>query len=63
MSRHMTEVTHHTLIPLNEAAPRLGRHPKTLRHDLRDGRIPGVKIGGRWFISTKTINELTGEDQ
>jgi hypothetical protein len=56
----MEEAPYHTLIPLNEAAPRLGRHPKTLRYDLRQRRIPGVKIGNRWFISSKTLDDLTG---
>lgn len=49
------------LIPAEKAAPRLGRHPITLRRDLRDGRIPGIKIGGRWFMSSSVLDQLTGD--
>lgn len=48
------------LVPAEEAAPRLHRHPITLRRDLREGRVPGVKIGGRWFLSSAALDRLTG---
>lgn len=51
------------LVPAEEAAPRLGRHPVTLRRDLRSGRVPGVRIGGRWFMSSTVLDRLTaGQD-
>jgi hypothetical protein len=49
------------LVPAAEAAQRLGRHPITLREDLRAGRVPGVRLGGRWFVSSATLDRLTGD--
>jgi hypothetical protein len=47
------------LIPAEQAAKLLARHPITLRRDLREGRIPGVRIGGRWFVSSAVIDLIT----
>jgi hypothetical protein len=46
------------LVPAEEAAPQLSRHPVTLRRNLRDGTVPGVKIGGRWYISSAVLDRL-----
>lgn len=55
-----TKKTEAWLVPANECAERLGRHPVTLRKDLRDGNVPGVRIGGRWFMSSEVLDDITG---
>jgi len=50
------------LVPAEAAAPQLRRHPVTLRRNLRDGTIPGIKVGGRWFMSSAVLDRmLAGE--
>lgn len=46
------------VIPLDEAAPLLRYTPASLRIAVRAGRVPGVKVGGRWMISTGYIRNL-----
>jgi len=48
------------LVPADEAAARLHRHPITLRRDLRAGTLPGRKVGGRWFMSSTDLDRITG---
>lgn len=60
MSTATSEEPH--LIPATRAAGQLGRHEVTLRKDLREGRVPGVRIGGRWFLSSTVLARiLAGE--
>jgi excisionase family DNA binding protein len=41
-----------------QAADKLQMHPRTIRRLLKDGQLPGVKIGARqWRISAKTLQE------
>lgn len=47
-----------TLIPAENCAAPLNRHPVTLRRNLREGTVPGIKIGGRWYISSHVLDEL-----
>lgn len=47
------------LVPVEQAAPRMGRHPITLRRDLREGNVPGIKVGGRWFMSSQVLDRIT----
>jgi hypothetical protein len=55
----MTAATHEPrLVPANEAAQRLCRHPVTLRRDLRDGTVPGIRIGSRWYVSSLVLQRL-----
>lgn len=35
-------------LSVEELARLLGRHPDTVRDDLRAGRLPGVKVGRSW---------------
>jgi excisionase family DNA binding protein len=50
------------LVSVDEAAPILRRHPVTLRKNLRDGSILGVKVGGRWFLRRSELDRiLNGE--
>lgn len=41
-----------------EAAHRLKVMPKTVRSWLRDGKLPGVKIGRQWRVAASTLNAL-----
>jgi excisionase family DNA binding protein len=44
------------LLTVDEAAGRLKMHPVTVRRLLRDGQIPGRKIGARqWRISAAVL--------
>lgn len=43
------------IISLAEAARRSGRHPEVLRRWCMDGRIPAVRIGRTWGITTETL--------
>lgn len=52
-----------TLLTPDEAAPLLRRHAATLRRNLSTGAIPGVRIGGRWFLSSAVVDRiLAGQD-
>lgn len=49
-------------LTVDEAATRLKILPKTVRGWLREGRLPGVKLGHQWRIAESTIDKLlTGE--
>lgn len=37
------------------AATQIGIHEESLRRLLRLGTVPGVKIGGQWFISKEQL--------
>lgn len=47
-------------LPLPEAAPLLRYTPDSLRIAVRAGRIPGVRVGGRWMISTDYLRKVGG---
>lgn len=47
------------LMSTTEAARRLARHPVTLRNDLREGRLPGILRGRRWFMSSTDVDRIT----
>lgn len=38
------------MVTVQEAAQRLGRSLEQVRRYLREGRLPGQRIGGQWFI-------------
>jgi len=42
-------------ISVNEAARRLGRSLEQVRRHLREGRLPGRRIGGQWFIEADAL--------
>lgn len=46
-----------TLTPTN-AASVLHCHPSHVRALCQDGKLPAVRIGERWFISTLKLAEL-----
>lgn len=51
------------LVPAEQAAPQLKRHPVTLRRNLRDGTVPGIKVGGRWFMSSTVLDRMLAGEQ
>lgn len=42
-------------ITVNEAARRLGRSIEQVRRYLREGRLPGQRIGQQWFIEEEVL--------
>ncbi|MFI2102477.1 helix-turn-helix domain-containing protein [Isoptericola sp. NPDC019693] len=53
-----TTLTDARLIEADTVAALLHRHPVTVRKNLREGVIPGVKIGGRWYVSSRVLDRL-----
>ena len=49
----------HELLTPAEAAPILRRNVVVLRRQLAAGVMPGVKIGGRWFVRRADLDALT----
>lgn len=45
-------------LTVKEAAAELRLDESTLYRHLREGRFPGVKVGGRYLIPTAVIEEL-----
>ena len=48
------------LIPVKEASKILGLKIHTLRRLIKSGEIPAVKLGRRYFLRRRYIEELTG---
>jgi excisionase family DNA binding protein len=46
------------IVSLNEAAKRTGRHPEVLRRWCQDGRIPAIRVGRTWAITSETLTAL-----
>jgi hypothetical protein len=36
----------------------LGLHPVTVRRMIGDGRLPGVRLGARWYTTPGAVREL-----
>ncbi len=52
------------LLTVEEAAARLKMHPDTIRRLLREGSMPGVKLGKRqWRISAAALARFIEGDQ
>ena len=45
-------------LPLPEAAPLLRYTVGSLREAVKEGRVPGLRVGGRWMIPTSYIREV-----
>ena len=43
------------LLTVPEAARRLDRSTEQIRRYLREGRLPGQRIGGQWFIEASAV--------
>ena len=50
-------------INVNEAARRMGRSTEQVRRYLREGRLPGRRIGGQWFIRETALLYRTREEE
>jgi len=46
------------IVSLSEAARRSGRHPEVLRRWCQDGRIPAIRVGRAWAITSETLAQL-----
>ncbi len=42
---------------VNEVAARVGMHPVTIRRLLRDGELPGRKVGSQWRVAVDDLND------
>lgn len=50
------------LYTLTELEPILGVTHRTLQNYIKDGRLKGVKIGGKWKVSEETLRRfINGE--
>ena len=49
------------LVSAEDAARVLKQHVVTLRRNLRHGQIPGVKVGGRWFVSSAVLDRILSD--
>ncbi|ANW65625.1 hypothetical protein BCA37_20500 [Mycobacterium sp. djl-10] len=49
-----------TMYSPDEVADLLGLHVRTVRHYVRDGRLPAVRIGKRYRISEADLRAFTG---
>ena len=50
-------------ITVNEAARRMGRSTEQVRRYLREGRLPGKRLGGQWFIRETALLYRTREEE
>ena len=57
----MSEKEQEVLLPVEEAARRLGISPRTLWRRIRKGEIRSVKVGRRRLIPHKEVERLKGE--
>lgn len=45
-------------VPLGQVREFLPRSPASLINDVRLGRIPGLRFGGRWYVSRAWLEGL-----
>ena len=50
------------LYSITEVAELLGLHVKTVRNYVRDGRLPGTRIGKQYRIARADLERFTGRD-
>jgi len=53
----MSSAVEITALTIEEAAPLLKIAPKTLRRWLREGAIPGVKVGRKWLVRADVVEQ------
>ncbi len=51
------------LLSVADAARHLQRSTEQVRRYLREGRLPGRRIGGQWFIERSALNAFTSTRQ
>jgi hypothetical protein len=58
---HLSEVLPQLASP-EEVAPLLRMSPLGVVRQCRSGKLPGVKVGGRWFVHVRKLgSQLDGE--
>jgi hypothetical protein len=45
-----------------DIADATGRHPESIRRNLRDGDIEGHKMGGEWVVTPDALQKWLGDD-
>lgn len=45
-----------------DIADATGRHPESIRRNLRNGDIEGHKMGGEWVITSDALRDWLGDD-
>ncbi|MCE9566999.1 MAG: helix-turn-helix domain-containing protein [Planctomycetes bacterium] len=55
----MEDATEALMTP-REVAIYLGMHEETIREALREGRLPGVRLGRSWRVPARLLNEWIG---
>ncbi|MCO5215288.1 MAG: helix-turn-helix domain-containing protein [Thermomicrobiales bacterium] len=50
--------THQDRLSVAETAKALDRSTEQVRRYLREGRLPGQRIGGQWFIEASAVREF-----
>ena len=46
------------LYDLDELSKKLNVHTATIRGYIRTGRLPGQKVGTKWFVSEESLREF-----
>lgn len=54
-------ITLEGMVTVAEAARRLGRSIEQIRRYLREGKLPGRRIGGQWFVDERTLRSSGGQ--
>jgi excisionase family DNA binding protein len=49
------------LTPYKDVAKRLDRHPQTILKWLRDGYLPGRKIGKAWYVAESDLTKFLSD--
>jgi len=64
MERKTPELEELKVYSLTEIEPILGVTHRTLLNYIKDGRLKGVKIGGKWKVSKDNLKKfMNGEPQ
>lgn len=64
MERKTPELEELKVYSLTEIEPILGVTHRTLLNYIKDGRLKGVKIGGKWKVSKENLKKfMNGEPQ
>ena len=56
-------ITLEGMITVAEAASRLQRSTEQVRRYLREGKLPGQRIGNQWFVEERVVATATRHEQ
>jgi excisionase family DNA binding protein len=51
------EMVSNILLGIKEVAEFMGVHQRTIYRLVNDGKIPGLKLGGKWFFDREIIKQ------